>query len=138
MYARFVFSSIQPYPPFANAVFLITVCMEKCPSPSSGTFLMTATVTSFPSPRLVGRCCHSCLLWLASLFTVHLRDCPSPTLQSLGCPTLFAMCLFFFLAACLLFSLVFFLFFFPWVGVSLSRGLCWSGPGFSVGVPHAA
>jgi hypothetical protein len=24
------------------------------------------------------------------------------------------------------------------VGVSLSRGLCWSGSGFSVGVPHAA
>jgi hypothetical protein len=28
--------------------------------------------------------------------------------------------------------------FFPWVGVGLSRGLCWSGPGLSVGVPHAA
>jgi uncharacterized membrane protein YqaE (UPF0057 family) len=25
--------------------------------------------------------------------------------------------------------------FFPWVGVGLSRGLCWSGPGLSVGVP---
>jgi hypothetical protein len=42
------------------------------------------------------------------------------------CPTLFAMCLF---CCCLLFS-----FFFPWVGVGLSRGLCWSGPGLSVGV----
>jgi hypothetical protein len=28
-----------------------------------------------------------------------------------------------------------FLFFFPWVGVLLSRGLCWSGPGLFVGVP---
>jgi hypothetical protein len=28
--------------------------------------------------------------------------------------------------------------FFPWVGVSLSRGLCWSGPGLSVGEPCAA
>jgi hypothetical protein len=28
--------------------------------------------------------------------------------------------------------------FFPWVGVSLSRGLCWSGPGLSVGVPCTA
>jgi hypothetical protein len=27
--------------------------------------------------------------------------------------------------------------FFPWVGVGLSRGLCWSGPGLSVGVPRA-
>jgi hypothetical protein len=26
--------------------------------------------------------------------------------------------------------------FFPWVGVSLSGGLCWSGPGLSVGVPR--
>jgi hypothetical protein len=31
-----------------------------------------------------------------------------------------------------------FFFFFPWVGVGLSRGLCWSGPGLSVGVLHAA
>jgi hypothetical protein len=37
---------------------------------------------------------------------------------------------------CLLFR-GFFLFF-PWVGVSLSRGLCWSGPGLSVGVLHTA
>jgi hypothetical protein len=26
--------------------------------------------------------------------------------------------------------------FFPWVGVGLSRGLCYSGPGLSVGVPR--
>jgi hypothetical protein len=28
-------------------------------------------------------------------------------------------------------------FFFPWVGVGLSRGLCLTGPGLSVGVPRA-
>jgi hypothetical protein len=28
--------------------------------------------------------------------------------------------------------------FFPWVGVCLSRGLCWSGPGLSVWVPCTA
>jgi hypothetical protein len=28
--------------------------------------------------------------------------------------------------------------FFPWVGVGLSKGLCWSGPGLSVGVPCTA
>jgi hypothetical protein len=33
--------------------------------------------------------------------------------------------------------LVYFFLFFPWVGVSLSRGLCWCGPGLYVGVPHA-
>jgi hypothetical protein len=31
-----------------------------------------------------------------------------------------------------------FIFFFPWLGVSLPRGLCWSGPGLSVGVPCTA
>jgi hypothetical protein len=31
-----------------------------------------------------------------------------------------------------------FFLFFPWVGVSLSRGLHLSGPGLFVGVPHAA
>jgi hypothetical protein len=85
-----------------------------------------------------GKWHHSCLLQPACLFTVRLRECPSPTLQSLGCPTLFVMCPFFFnSAACLLFSL-FFSLFSPWVGVSLSKGLCWSGLGLSVGVPLAA
>jgi hypothetical protein len=36
---------------------------------------------------------------------------------------------------CLLFH---FFSFSPWVGVGLSRGLCWSGPGSSVGVPCTA
>jgi hypothetical protein len=30
---------------------------------------------------LLGGCCHSCLLHLACLFTVHVKECPSPTLQ---------------------------------------------------------
>jgi hypothetical protein len=47
-----------------------------------------------------------------------MRDCLSPSHQHSGCPALFAMCLF--CCFCLLFSF----FFFPWVGVSLSRGLC--------------
>jgi hypothetical protein len=36
----------------------------------------------------------------------------------------------------LLFCLLLCFSFFPWVEVSLSRGLCWSGPGLSVGVPR--
>jgi hypothetical protein len=63
-------------------------------------------------------------------------ECFSPTLQSSGGPALFATCLFFF--NCLfIIQFVFFLFF-PWVGVSLSRGLCQFVPGLSLGVPHAA
>jgi hypothetical protein len=55
------------------------------------------------------------LVYLQFVWEVPLPHCPE-------LPALFAMCLFF-SAACLLFNLVFSLFF-PWVGVSLSRGLC--------------
>jgi hypothetical protein len=55
---------------------------------------------------------------------------PPPSWGS-GCPALFATCLFFSAAYLLLFFLSFF---FSLGGVSLSRGLCWSGPGLSVGV----
>jgi hypothetical protein len=52
---------------------------------------------------------------------------PSPNPQRSGRPTLFPACLN--CSYCLLLSFSFF----PWVEVSLSRGLCCSGPGFSVG-----
>jgi hypothetical protein len=160
-------------------------------------------------------CCHSCLLWLACLFTVLMGDCPAvrhlplsehsggggttlafsgqlvylqlrrgsaplhphgalhktatvaklsplqgcwagatapafscwlvylqcvwgsaPPLSGAHGTTPSLLCVFFFPAACLLFSLFSFNFF-PWVGVRLSRGLCWFVPGFSVGVTHA-
>jgi hypothetical protein len=55
---------------------------------------------------------------------------PSPNLQRSGRPTLFPACLN--CSYCLLLSFSFF----PWVEVSLSRGLCCSGPGLSVGVPR--
>jgi hypothetical protein len=51
---------------------LFTVHMGSAPSPlSSGAFLMIATVTSFPTPRLLGGGCHSCLLRPACLFTIQ-------------------------------------------------------------------
>jgi hypothetical protein len=53
---------------------------------------------------------------------------PSPNLQRPGCPTLFPACLN--CSYCLLLSFSFF----PWVEVSLSRGLCCSGTDLSVGV----
>jgi hypothetical protein len=53
-----------------------------------------------------------------------------PQSSALSAPTLFPACLY--CSYCLLLSFSFF----PWVEVSLSRGLCCSGPGLSVGVPH--
>jgi hypothetical protein len=61
---------------------------------------------------------------LAGLFIYSsMRECPSPTLWSSGCPVLFARCFFFFFQLLVYYSVWFFLFF-SWVGVSLSRGLC--------------
>jgi hypothetical protein len=62
------------------------------------------------------------------VYLTSMRDCPSPPLGSSVHTALFVTCLF---CYCLLFSFSFF----PWVGVGVSRGLCWSGPGLSVGVP---
>jgi hypothetical protein len=47
---------------------------------------------------------------------------PSPTLQSSGQPSLFPKCLFF--PSYLFIILIVFFLFFPWGGVSLSRGIC--------------
>jgi hypothetical protein len=63
---------------------------------------------------------------------VYLQSCegfPSPNLWRSVCPTLFPACLYCFYCLLLSFS------FFPQVEVGLSRGLCCSGPGLSVGVP---
>jgi hypothetical protein len=92
-------------------------------------FPPTATFTSSPAP---GCWAVPPLLpsLVACLFTVLWVVAP-PTLQCSGHPTLFATCPF--CCCCLFFSF----FFFPCVGVSLSGGLCWSGPGLSVGVPCA-
>jgi hypothetical protein len=102
----------------------------------------TWEVTLPPSPVEFSSHCHFYKLsrswcWMCATtpaFSSQLvvRDFPSPPLRHSGCPAFFAMCLFY--CYCLLFS---FFFFFPWVGVGLSRGLCWSGPGLSVGVPCA-
>jgi hypothetical protein len=47
-----------------------------------------------------------------------------PLSQKSGPHHLFAKCLFFF-SSCLFIIQIVFFFFYPWVGVSLSRGLCW-------------
>jgi hypothetical protein len=76
---------------------------------------------------LLGMCRRSCLLQLACC-----EGLPLPLLWCSGHSAFFAMCLL--CCYCLLFS---FFLFFPCAWVGLSRGLCWSGPGWSVGVLHA-
>jgi hypothetical protein len=76
---------------------------------------------------LLGVCCRSCLLQLAC------EGFPIPPLLCSGRPALFAMCLF--CCYSLLFS--FFSLFSLGGGWSV-QGLCWSGPGLSVGVPRTA
>jgi hypothetical protein len=85
---------------------LFRVCVERCPSP----LCWGACHTEEVAPHLPS---------LADLFTVRMRECPSPTLQSSGHPALFAMCLFIFQLL-----IIQFFFFLPWVGVSLSTRLC--------------
>jgi hypothetical protein len=95
-------------------------------------FSPSATLTSFPAPGCWAR---------APLLPEPLRPArlvylqsqegfPFPNLQHSGRPTLFPACLN--CSYCLLLSFSFF----PWVEVSLSRGLCCSGPGLSVGEPR--
>jgi hypothetical protein len=94
-------------------------------------FPPSTTLTSFPTPG-----CWACAPLppeaLRHAWLVYLQSWEgfsSPSLQSSGRPTLFPACLN--CSYCLLLSFSFF----PWVEVSLSRGLCCSGPGLSVGVP---
>jgi hypothetical protein len=94
-------------------------------------FSPSTTLTSFPAPGCWAR---TPLLpeplrpaWLVYLQSREVF--PSPNLQRSGCPTLLPVCLN--CSYCLLLSFSFF----PWVEVSLSRGLCCSGPGLSVGEP---
>jgi hypothetical protein len=75
---------------------------------SGGAFLMIANVASFPCSKVAGWGLQL-LPSLACLFTVCLREYPSPPLWSSGHPALFAMCLFCFFQLLIYYS-VFFLF----------------------------
>jgi hypothetical protein len=87
-------------------------------------FPPSATLTSFPAPG-----CSAEPLRLTWLFHLQSREgFPSPNLRCSVHPTLFPTCLY--CSYCLLISFSFF----PLVEVSLSWGLCCSGPGLSVGV----
>jgi hypothetical protein len=75
---------------------------------------------------LLGMCDCSCLLQ---------PDCcegfPFPYSSALRAP-----CLLCYMSFLLLLLIIQFFVFFPWEGVGLSREICWSGPGLSVGVAH--
>jgi hypothetical protein len=75
----------------------------------------------------------SCSSLAACLFTALWGISPHPP-SVLRVPH--PLCYMSFLLLLLIFQ--FFFLFFPGCGVGLSRGLCWSGPGWSAGIPHAA
>jgi hypothetical protein len=85
---------------------LFRVLLDACPF----CFLQYTALPSF---------CNCSLFFIYSLH----GECLFPTLWSSGCPTPFAMCLFFFFQLLVYYSVWYFLYF-PWGGVSLSRGLC--------------
>jgi hypothetical protein len=81
MHAHFVFSSIQFYPPVAIAVlFYLQFTWGSAPFPlSDGACHSSAAVGRLtPLQAHWGMWCHTCLLWPACLFTVHVGGCPSP------------------------------------------------------------
>jgi hypothetical protein len=92
----------------SSCLLQFIVHMGECPPPLVELSTWQPLLQVFPAPRFLGRGHHSCLLWLVCLFTVCMRECPSPTLWSSGHPTLFVMCLCFF--SCLSIISRFFLF----------------------------
>jgi hypothetical protein len=114
------------------AMFIYSSCGRWVFPPLLWSFPPFATLTSFPAPGCwvraptPARASPGCL---ACLFTVLGRT-PFPQSSALSAPhPLSHMSLLFLL-------LITQFFFFPPVEVTLSRGLCCSGPGLSVGVPQ--
>jgi hypothetical protein len=116
--------------------FLLLACLftshvrSGSSSLSCGVFLPPPLLQAFP--LLVAS--HVLLLLPSPAWLVYLQfleGLPSPPFGArVPHPLCYVSCLF---CYCLLFR-----FFFLWVAVGLSRGLCWSGPGLSVGVSHTA
>jgi hypothetical protein len=92
--------------------------------------LLEACPFCFLQYTVLPACCNCSPL----LFRVCVGRCPSPTVRSSGCPTLFAKCLFFFFSCFFIIQFVFFFFsFFPgW------ESICPGGyADLFQGVPHA-
>jgi hypothetical protein len=135
-------------PPLSQAFLLLITgqCCCSCQLPclftiyvGSGSSLLSCGVFLPPPlsqafPLLVAG--HTTLLppeplWPAWLVYLQSREgFPSPNVRHSVRSTLFPTCL------CCSYCLLLSFSFFPQVGVSLSRGLCCSGPGLSVGVPR--
>jgi hypothetical protein len=113
---------------FLRPVCLFTVYVGSGPSPSPGEFSSHSHFYKFSRSWLLGVCRCSCLLHQACC-----EGFPLPPFNAQGAP-LSLLCVFFGVIA---YYSGFFSFFPGW-GVGLSRGLCWSVPGLSVGIPHAA
>jgi hypothetical protein len=95
---------------------------RKCPFPAFQWNPPLDTATSFPAPRLLGMCCHSCLLQLACLFTVPWEIAPPPLFRAQGTPP---SLLHVFLLL-LLFIIQFFFSFFPgWGSICPGAMLIW-------------
>jgi hypothetical protein len=114
------------------AMFVYSSCGKWVFPPLLWSFPPSATLTSFPAPGCWVRTpapARGSPARPACLFTVPGRI-PFPHLQGSVHPTLFPTCLY--CSYCLLLSFSFF----PQVEVGLSRGLCCSVLGLSVGVPR--
>jgi hypothetical protein len=117
---------------FLQPAYLFTIHMGSGPSPlSCGVFLPPPLLQAFP--LLVAGRVLPLLPSLAGLFIYSsMRVCPSRSFSVQSTlPSL--LCVFFVIAYYSVFHS-----FFPGWGSVCPGGLCWSGPGLSVGVPHAA
>jgi hypothetical protein len=122
------------YTRLLQPAYLFTVHVGSVTSPlSCGVFL--------PLPLLLAFLLQGCWAGAATpafsgrlVYLQFPEGLPLPPFSAQGTPPsllrVFCCC------CCCLFSLAFFLLF-PWMGVSLSRRLCSSGPGLYVGVPRA-
>jgi hypothetical protein len=127
---------VTPHPPSLAGLFIYSSC-EGVPLPSSTRWSKPHFSHCYKLSPLQG--------WWAGATVpafshqlVYLQfewGVPLPHSPELRVPR--PLCYMSFFFSCL-FIIQFVFFFFPWVGVGLSRGLCWSGPGLSVGVLHAA
>jgi hypothetical protein len=84
---------------------------------------MTASVTSFPLSKVEGRGLPH-LPFLAGLFIYSLGEGVPPPLSGAQGALPCLLCLFFFSCLFIIQFFFFFTIFYPWAGVSLSRGLC--------------
>jgi hypothetical protein len=116
--------------------FLFTVRLKECPSPTLQWSMPHFSCCYKPSPLQAhwGR-------WHFSGQLVYLQfheGLPLPHSLKLREPCPLCYVSFFFLSCLFIIQFVFFFLFFPWVGVSLSSRLCWSGPGLFVGILRVA